>query len=130
MLRYGEIVLELMTAPVNEGVMAEADCVGVYGTVGGGGFGAIYLKVRGDRVVRCTFRCHGCGASIAAFSCLTILVERKTLSECREIEAEMLLEELGGLPADKRHCAQRAITALQNALESLKNKHNAERPSE
>lgn len=116
MNRYSERVVELMMFPMNEGVLANADRVGVYAAASGGKLGAVYLKIVDGRVVQCTFRCHGCGASIAAFSCLTVMVDGKTLSEVREITADRLLDELGGLPVDKTHCAHRAIIALQDAL--------------
>jgi NifU-like protein involved in Fe-S cluster formation len=63
-------------------------------------------------VVRATFRTFGCSACIAASSVATeLLPGRDTAPSSDELNAA-----LGGLPADKRYCADLVAEAARRAL--------------
>lgn len=117
MPRYSATVMSHFTAPRNIGQLESPDRVGLAGRPGQGRFVVMQLMVDEERVTAARFQSHGCGATIAAGSMLTELVQGRTIDECRHLSADHLLLALGGLPADKAHCAGFALAALRNALE-------------
>lgn len=75
----------------------------------------ITLRIRDDVIAEIAFETTGCDAAVACGSVLTELARGKHLDEASEIEAEMIVAALGGLPADKKHVAQIAAEAFANA---------------
>ncbi len=72
----------------------------------------IFVKLDGDRVGHATFRTFGCSACIAASSIATeLLLGRASAPSADELDAA-----LGGLPADKRYCAELVAEAARRAL--------------
>jgi NifU-like protein involved in Fe-S cluster formation len=72
----------------------------------------LYLKLEGAQVSRATFRTFGCSACIAASSVATeLLLGRSGPPTADEIDAA-----LGGLPTDKRYCAELVAEAARRAL--------------
>ena len=63
---------------------------------------------------RATFRTFGCSACVAASSMATeLLVGRREPVSADELDAA-----LGGLPAEKRYCADLVAEAVRRALNS------------
>jgi NifU-like protein involved in Fe-S cluster formation len=74
----------------------------------------IFVKLDGGRVARATFRTFGCSACIAASSMATeLLAGRSSAPSANELDAA-----LGGLPVDKRYCAELVAEAARRALVS------------
>lgn len=73
----------------------------------------IFVKLdAGVRVARATFRTFGCSACIAASSIVTeLLIGRDAAPTAAEIDGA-----LGGLPSDKRYCAELVALAVERAL--------------
>jgi NifU-like protein involved in Fe-S cluster formation len=72
----------------------------------------VYVKLEAGRVARATFRTFGCSACIAASSIATeLLVGRNTAPTAEELDSA-----LGGLPPDKRYCAELVAEAARRAL--------------
>jgi NifU-like protein involved in Fe-S cluster formation len=73
----------------------------------------IFVRLRGaGGVQRATFRTFGCSACIAASSIVTeMLVGRQSAPDADEIDAA-----LGGLPEDKRYCAELVARAAAQSL--------------
>jgi hypothetical protein len=72
----------------------------------------IYVQRASARVVRATFRTFGCSACIAASSIATeLLVGRDSAPSPAELDAA-----LGGLPSDKRYCADLVAEAARRAV--------------
>jgi nitrogen fixation NifU-like protein len=78
------------------------------------------IKVANGHIAQVRFRTRGCVASIAAGSCLTVLIQGKTLIEAAAIEREQLIEALGGLPNASMHASHLAIDVLRQVLAKLK----------
>jgi NifU-like protein involved in Fe-S cluster formation len=73
---------------------------------------SFYVKLEAGRVVRATFRTFGCSACIAASSITTeLLVGRAGAPSAADVDLA-----LGGLPEDKRYCAELAAEAARRAL--------------
>jgi nitrogen fixation NifU-like protein len=76
----------------------------------------IFLRVRGDRIVKASFMTEGCVASIASGSMAVELATGMTLEQARSVSQDDILEGLGGLPDDSEHCAELAAEALRAAV--------------
>jgi nitrogen fixation NifU-like protein len=74
------------------------------------------LQLRDDRIVDARFQSHGCGSAIACGSMLTELIIGRSVAEARDLTSDQLAAALDGIPDDKRHCAEAAILALHDAL--------------
>jgi len=112
---YSDKVIEEFYNPKNLGRMPEPDA---HGLVQGwcGDTMEIYLRLNGERIEEATFMTDGCGATIACGSMLTQRVTGKSLEEVGELLPEDLIEALNGLPEENEHCAELAVSTLQNAL--------------
>lgn len=67
-------------------------------------------------VRNCGFRVYGCPGAVAAAAGVTVLLKGKALEFCERLSAGDLLQFLGGLPKQKQHGVDLAITALREAL--------------
>ena len=76
----------------------------------------LYLSVDKGHVTESRFQATGCPAAIAAGAAITILTKEKSIEAARLITVEQLLDFLEGLPPHKRHGAEMAVRALQQAL--------------
>ena len=73
----------------------------------------------GDVITDISFQTYGCAAAIASSSVLTDMVKGKTIEEALKITKNDIVEELGGMPAEKVHCSLLAEDALKAALNKV-----------
>ena len=112
--RYSAATIEHFQHPRNVGRLAEPDAVGRLDDQPTETTIHLYLKLEAGRVVRATFRTFGCSACIAASSAVTELLvgrSREQVPSADEVDAA-----LGGLPADKRYCAELVAETARRAL--------------
>ncbi|NUM33089.1 MAG: iron-sulfur cluster assembly scaffold protein [Candidatus Brocadiae bacterium] len=86
---------------------------------GQGPYIAIYLVVGKDTIEDATFQTYGCPACIACSQAICQMVKGLHCFQIKEIRQEHLLERVGPLPREKRHCASLAIEALKDALQKF-----------
>jgi len=112
---YSATVVDHAMAPRNLGAMPEADG---FGSVLGpcGDTMEIWLKVDNDVIASATFMTDGCGTSIASGSMVTEMAKGKSIKEARRITQRDVLEALGGLPDESKHCALLAADTLKAAI--------------
>ena len=112
---YSAKVVEEFYNPKNLGRMREPDAHGlVHGWCGD--TMEIYLRLDGERIQEAAFMTDGCGPSVACGSKLTTMIEGMSVAEASKIRPKDLLEALDGLPEENAHCAELAVSTLQNAL--------------
>ncbi len=88
----------------------------------------MFLKVRDDKVIDCTFQTDGCGTTIVCGSVATELALGKSLVEALgAVNAAEILKVLGGLPEDSIHCAQLAAETLRHTLADYLGRKNTPR---
>jgi len=116
---YSSKVMELFMHPKNVGKMEDASVTALTGSVACGDMIKLYLKInpRTEIIENATFESYGCAANIATSSMLTELIKGKSVEEVRKIAFQEVVEDLGGLPKIKFHCAVLAVAALRLALE-------------
>ncbi|MBN1106514.1 MAG: iron-sulfur cluster assembly scaffold protein [Deltaproteobacteria bacterium] len=112
---YGPIAFERWLKPLFVGVIPDPDG---YGRVTGscGDTMEIFLRLDQDRVKEATFQTDGCGASTVCGSFAAEFALGKGAEELAEITGEGILDFLGGLPPEDRHCAFLAADTLHEAM--------------
>jgi nitrogen fixation protein NifU and related proteins len=112
---YSEKVIEFFLHPKNIGKIKDADG---YGKVKGpcGDTMEIFLKIKADIIIKAKFITDGCGPSIVCGSTATELIKGRLISDDLKINAEEILDELGGLPEADQHCANLAADTLHGAI--------------
>lgn len=113
---YSKKLIEHFQHPHNVGVMEDADIIGDAGSSVCGDTTTVYLKLDGNVIKDISFQTYGCAAAIASSSVLTELVKGKTIEEALKISKSDIVDELGGMPAEKVHCSLLAEDALKQAL--------------
>jgi nitrogen fixation NifU-like protein len=112
---YSEKVVDLFLNPRNLGKMDGADS---HGKVRGscGDTMEISLKIKDDKIVDAKFITDGCGPSIVCGGTVTGLIRGQHIRDAFKINAERILDELGGLPEADQHCAKLAADTLHEAI--------------
>lgn len=112
---YGPIVVDHISHPRNVGALDGATGVGTVDDAETENLIIVYVRVVDGQIMSASFRALACSACIAAASMATELLTGQR-STNKRLNAEMLLDALGGLPWDKRHCAELAARAANLAL--------------
>ncbi len=112
--RYTATTIDHFQNPRNVGRLDGADAVGRVDDADTDTMVLVYVKLDAGRVIRASFRTFGCSACIAASSIATeLLLGRSVESPLSAAEIDLAL---GGLPGDKRYCADLAAAATARAL--------------
>lgn len=124
---YSKKVIEHFTHPKNQGVIKDADGVGIAGNPVCGDLMKIYLKIKKNRkgedaIEDIKFETLGCASAIATSSMITEIAKGKTLSQAEKINRNDVAEALEGLPPIKMHCSNLAADALKKAIGDYRKK--------
>jgi nitrogen fixation NifU-like protein len=124
---YSKKVIEHFTHPKNQGIIKNADGVGMVGNPTCGDLMKIYLKIKKDNKGEETigdikFETLGCASAIATSSMITEIAKGKTLEDAKKISRDDVAEALEGLPPIKMHCSNLAADALKEAIEDYRKK--------
>ncbi len=112
---YGEEVFSRWKNPKSMGKMTDASAVGrITGTCGDSM--EIYLRMENDHIQRASFLTNGCGTSVACGSMAVELATGRQMDDALCIGGDTILEALGGLPEEERHCAYLAAETLLAAI--------------
>lgn len=103
--------------PEHMGVIEKPDA---YGTITGtcGDTDEFFLKIFSSRIQEIRFQTDGCFYTIACCDAVATLAEGRTVREAMRIGQDAVIEYLGGLPEDHKHCALLAAGTLYQALRS------------
>ncbi len=114
---YSEKVMDHFMHPRNVGEIENPDGVGNVGNPVCCDMMAFYIKVKDNRLEDVKFKTFGCGAAIAVSSIVSEMAIGRTLDEARNITAQLVADELEGLPKNKFHCSNLGAEALNNAID-------------
>ena len=123
---YNERVVKEFQNPRNVGEMADANAVGTVGNASCGDIMKIYMKIENNIIEEVSFQTFGCAAAIATSSVATAMIKGKTVEEALQITNAQVVEELGGLPAQKLHCSVLAEEAIKAAINDYLTRFKAE----
>ncbi len=114
-LTYSKTVIAEYRNPNNFRNMKSPDALGkVKGSCGD--TVKITLSIENDIIIDACFWTDGCGASIACGNMLTNMIKGKAMKEASAITSTKLIEILGGLPKEHKHCATLAVNTLHEAI--------------
>ena len=110
-----EKVVDYGTHPRNYGCLDKPDG---YAKIKGpcGDTMEMFLKVKNDKIADVTYTTDGCMTSHAAGTAATVMAKDRPVRECIKINQSAILEHLGGMPEDSRHCALLAANTFHKAL--------------
>ena len=112
---YSEVTIDHSMNPRNVGNLEDADG---FARVTGpcGDTMEIWLKVKDGAIAQATFYTDGCGTTIASGSMVTEMVKGKSITEAQKISQQNVLDAIGGLPDESKHCALLAANTLKEAV--------------
>jgi nitrogen fixation protein NifU and related proteins len=119
-MSYSQQLLDHFEHPRNVGELADADARARIEHPVCGDIMTLAIKVSDGRIEQVRYRTRGCVASIAAGSCLTEMIQGKSLVEAAALQREQLVAELGGLNNASVHASHLAIDTLQQVLAKIK----------
>lgn len=119
---YSKKVIEHFTKPHNQGIIKNADGIGMVGNPTCGDMMKIYIKVKKNVITDIKFETLGCASAIATSSMITDLAKGKKLDEAMKISRSDVSEALEGLPPIKIHCSNLAADGLHAAIEDYQKK--------
>lgn len=122
---YNEKVMEVFKNPKNVGEIENPDGIGTVGNETCGDIMQISLRIVDDVIVDAKFKTFGCAAAIATSSTATEMVKGMTVDEALKVTNKIVIEKLGGLPAQKIHCSVLAEEAIKKAIEDYQAKKAA-----
>ena len=127
-LYYTDAVIDHFTKPRNVGELTEAETAG-YACIGDPGCGdemKLWFSVHEGRIAKIAFKSFGCPGAISTSSMLTVLAEGTTIAEAKLITDDDVVNALGGIPENKKHCSLLGVKALQAAISAYESKPKPE----
>ena len=117
-IQYTEKVIEHFRNPQNVGELEQADAIATEGSPACGDMITFSLKIDPETHVieDIRFKSYGCASNIATASIATVLAKGKTIETIKAMNPKQIVDELGGLPAIKMHCAILAVNGLKAAI--------------
>jgi len=118
---YNEYIVNLFHDPKNWGKPPEEE-ISVWHAYEGpcGDTMQFFLKIKDNIIEKANFITDGCGATVAAGSQTTLMIEGKPLNFAESLNPEDIDKALKGLPEDHKHCAELAIRTLKRSVEKYK----------
>lgn len=118
---FNEYIVELFHDPKNWGRPSN-DEISVSEAYRGpcGDTMEFFLKIKDDIIEKANFYTDGCGATVAAGSQMTLLLEGKTIDFAETIKPQDLDLALKGLPDNHKHCAELSVRAIRKAITKYK----------
>lgn len=120
MEEFTDIALDHFMCPRNMGTIDGANGEGTNGDPSCGDYIEIYVRIGNNIIEDIGFLVFGCAGAIATGSMTMVLAKGKTLEEALEITEDDIVEGLGGLPENKKHCSNLGVQALRNAINNYK----------
>lgn len=128
---YSDKVKEHFLKPHNVLDVSEeefnADGIGFVGSPACGDMMKIFIKVKDGRIVDLKWQTFGCASAIGSTSMLSDMIIKDggmKIEDAYKITPEMIINELGGLPANKIHCSVLGDKALREAINDYYKKTN------
>jgi nitrogen fixation NifU-like protein len=117
-LYYTDAVIDHFSNPRNIGEMAadQADGYALSGDPLCGDQMKLWITVEEGRIADIKFKSFGCPGAIATSSMVTHLARGRSLEKAMALTDDDVIEALGGIPENKKHCSLLGINALHTAI--------------
>ena len=114
---YSKTAMDHFANPRNVGRIADYHGMGKFGDPSCGDSLEITIRVDDNNVITdIGFLVFGCAGAISTSSMATEMVKGRTMGDAFKLTDNDVIESLGGLPEQKRHCSLLALEALRLAL--------------
>jgi NifU-like protein len=119
---YPEKISRRFYAPQNVGKAEKANAVGMQASFVCGCMVRYFLEIdpQSKQICQAKFKTNGCGFMIAAADVLATVMRKKLLIELHGLDKNALWAkieaELGVFPANRRHCLETCLEAMEEAL--------------
>ena len=113
---YNEKVISIFQHPKHAGEIRSCSGIGKVGEAEQGDVVKVYLKIEDNVIVQAKAKTFG---SVAAIVCVDVamgLISGKTIEQALEITNQDILDQVGSLPASKKHSAILAQEAVEDAI--------------
>jgi nitrogen fixation NifU-like protein len=117
---FSPILLDHFERPRNSGAMEGADAEAEVENPVCGDRLHVFLRIRDGAIEEMCWQASGCAPAIAAASVLSEIVRGMNVEAASGLDREAIAEALGGLPTRKLHAAALVVSALNEALRTLK----------
>jgi len=81
-----------------------------------------FLTINDDIIKKANFYTDGCGATVAAGSQVTLLIEGKPIDFAKNLKAEDIERALHGFPNDHKHSLELTLRCLNGLIEKYRKK--------
>ena len=114
---YNEYIVKLYHEVKNWGKPSEEE-ISVWHAYEGpcGDTMQFFLKINDGIIEKANFLTDGCGATVAAGSQMTLMIEGKPLEFAEKLPPKDIDDALHGLPEDHKHCAELVVITLKRSL--------------
>jgi len=85
----------------------------------------IFLKIDNGVIVDASFQTDGCNPSRASGGMVAEMARGKSIAKLKKLMPQDILDALGGLSEENRHCATLAVDTLKEALEDMADRGRA-----
>lgn len=75
-----------------------------------------YMTIKDGKITGIRYRADGCGVTHACGAIVSFYVDGRPLSEAFNVSPGLIIETLGGVPEDHKHCPVLAATAFYRAI--------------
>lgn len=117
---YSEIVKKYFENPINLGIIGNADAIGIIENEICSDIIKIYIKVDKNNIIRdAKFEAKGCPPVIASCCEVTKIIKNMKVEDAKNIDAELIAKNLGGLPKEKEHCTGLVVKTLNKAIQNI-----------
>ncbi len=83
----------------------------------------MFFNVSKEKIVDSSFQTDGCMPSVVSGGMVAEMVKGKSLDEVGNYTQQDVLDSLGGLPEENKHCALLAINTMKEAIKNFHEKH-------
>ena len=118
-LMYSAQLLDHFEHPRNAGEVTNPDASAQVENPACGDILKLTVRVADGRISEVRFRAKGCVPAMACGSAVTELVKGKTVQEARRVQAQDVVNMVGGLPEASGHASHLAVDALAAALKQI-----------
>ncbi len=118
---YNDYVVNLFHDPKNWGKPPEEEISAWHAYEGPcGDTMQFFLKIKDGIIEKANFITDGCGATVAAGSQTTLLIEGKSLEFAEKLKPMDIDNALKGLPENHKHCAELTTRTLKYAIQKFR----------
>lgn len=107
--------------PQNVGTLPKPDAYACHGRECGD-YLELGLKIKNEQIIDARFFTEGCIQMVACGSALTCLLKGLSIKEAWNIDMDKIVDAVGGLNEEDKHCAEVARDVLRKALHDAKHR--------